>query len=361
MTLNTAVAGQGGPQVNTQFLTSSWDNSVNAPQVWNSGNPLTGQGVGVAVIDSGVDGDLPDVPDVARPIRPRAWSPTRSSTREPPAPRTRTVTARWSPASSPATAWTCPPATRCTASFMGVAPNANIIAIKVGDDQGNASVLDVINGIQFAIDNQATYNIRVINLSLESVTAQSDQVDPLDAAVDAAVSDGIVVVAAAGNTGNVAGAVNYAPANDPNAIVVGAISDQQTQQALLQAQQQSDHAAEQALAQNDQAPSRHCSRQTRPRSRLRQQADQAKEQAKQQADQAAEKSLSGAARGRSAVDQPPSRRCSSAQRLQADRAAVQALQQSDHNDEQAKQAADQAAEQALTYPVIRSPAGPAAA
>ncbi len=58
VTLNTSVAGQGS--VSTQNLASTWDNSVNAPQVWNSGSPLTGQGVGVAVIDSGVAGNLPD-------------------------------------------------------------------------------------------------------------------------------------------------------------------------------------------------------------------------------------------------------------------------------------------------------------
>ena len=39
--------------------------------------------------------------------------------------------------------------------YMGVAPRANLISVKVSDDDGNTTVLDVINGIQFAVDNKA--------------------------------------------------------------------------------------------------------------------------------------------------------------------------------------------------------------
>ena len=51
---------------------------------------------------------------------------------------------------------------------MGVAPRANLVSVKVSDDDGNTTVLDVIDGIQFAVDNKAQYGIRVINLSLSS-------------------------------------------------------------------------------------------------------------------------------------------------------------------------------------------------
>jgi serine protease AprX len=99
--------------------------------------------------------------------------------------------------------------------YVGVAPDANLIAIKASDDHGNASVLDVIYGIEFAIAHQHDYNIRVLNMSLDAATPQSYKVDPLDAAVEAAWNHGIVVVAAAGN------AVQFAPANDPYVITVG--------------------------------------------------------------------------------------------------------------------------------------------
>ena len=112
--------------------------------------------------------------------------------------------------------------------YVGTAPDANLIAIKAADENGDATVLDVIYGIQFAIDHKADYNIRVLNLSLQSTIAESYKTDPLDAAVEAAWFSGIVVVAAAGNLGTAADAVNYAPGNDPYVISVGGVDDQGT-------------------------------------------------------------------------------------------------------------------------------------
>jgi serine protease AprX len=109
-----------------------------------------------------------------------------------------------------------------------VAPDANLISIKASDEAGNSTVLDVIYGIQFAVDHKDAYNIRVLNLSLESTVAESYKTDPLNAAVEAAWFKGIVVVAAAGNRGTDADAVRYAPGNDPYVISVGAVDDQGT-------------------------------------------------------------------------------------------------------------------------------------
>lgn len=112
--------------------------------------------------------------------------------------------------------------------YVGVAPGANIINVKVGADDGSATVSDVINGLQFVLDNQATYNIRVVNLSLRSDVPQSYTTDPLDAAVELLTFRGILVVAAAGNTGTAADAVSYAPANDPFVLTIGAVDDNAT-------------------------------------------------------------------------------------------------------------------------------------
>ena len=114
--------------------------------------------------------------------------------------------------------------------YAGVAPDANLISIKAADEKGNATVLDVIYGLQFAVDHKATYNIRVVNLSLESDQAQSYKTDPLDAAVESAWFNGIVVVAAAGNRGTADDAVDYAPGNDPYVISVGAVDDARHQE-----------------------------------------------------------------------------------------------------------------------------------
>jgi serine protease AprX len=110
--------------------------------------------------------------------------------------------------------------------YVGIAPDANLVSVKVSDDDGDATVLDVIYGLQFVVDNKAAYNIRVVNLSLESSAPGSYKTDPLDAAVESAWFKGIVVVAAAGNRGSAPDAVSYAPGNDPYAITVGAYDDQ---------------------------------------------------------------------------------------------------------------------------------------
>jgi serine protease AprX len=112
--------------------------------------------------------------------------------------------------------------------YIGVAPNANLVSIKVSDETGATTVLDVIYGLQFAVEHQSTYNIRVINLSLNSATPQSYKTDPLDAAVEAAWMHGMVVVAAAGNRGNAPGAEQYSPANDPYVITVGGVDENGT-------------------------------------------------------------------------------------------------------------------------------------
>jgi len=109
--------------------------------------------------------------------------------------------------------------------YAGVAPQANLIDIKVGDNTGAATVSDVVKGLGFVLANKDRYNIRVVNLSLRSNTAQSYTTDPLDAAVELLTFRGILVVVAAGNTGTVSDAVSYAPANDPFVLTVGAVDD----------------------------------------------------------------------------------------------------------------------------------------
>ncbi len=113
-------------------------------------------------------------------------------------------------------------------AYMGVAPDANVLNVKVSDDNGAAAVSDVVNGLQWVYNNQAHYNIRVVNLSLNSTVADSYQADPLDAAVETLWKAGIVVVTSAGNNGSTNAGVMYAPANDPFVITVGAVNDQNT-------------------------------------------------------------------------------------------------------------------------------------
>ena len=88
-----------------------------------------------------------------------------------------------------------------TRTFKGVAPNTNLVNLRVLSQNGSAAESDVISAIQRAIQLQSTYNIRVINLSLGHPIYESYTLDPLCQAVEAAWKSGIFVVVAAGNYG----------------------------------------------------------------------------------------------------------------------------------------------------------------
>ncbi|KAB3532184.1 S8 family peptidase [Alkaliphilus serpentinus] len=108
--------------------------------------------------------------------------------------------------------------------YMGVAPDANIVGVKVLDEEGGGSISDVIAGIQWVINHKTTYNIKVITLSLGTKAKSLYTEDPLCKAVDAATRAGITVVAAAGNNGPEKETIN-SPAISPNIISVGACDD----------------------------------------------------------------------------------------------------------------------------------------
>ena len=117
-----------------------------------------------------------------------------------------------------------------THTFKGVAPNSNIVNLRVLDGDGNGQESDVIAAIDEAIALKDRYNIRVINLSLGHPVYESFTLDPLCQAVEAAWKAGITVVVAAGNMGrdNAIGTLGYAtinsPGNDPYVITVGAMN-----------------------------------------------------------------------------------------------------------------------------------------
>ena len=113
--------------------------------------------------------------------------------------------------------------------YAGVAPNVNLVDLRVLDANGSGSDSMVIAAIQQAIALQNTYQIKVINLSLGRGISVGYAQDPLCQAVESAWNSGIVVVAAAGNFGRVSvnGSNGYgtvaAPGNDPLVLTVGAM------------------------------------------------------------------------------------------------------------------------------------------
>jgi serine protease AprX len=106
--------------------------------------------------------------------------------------------------------------------FVGMAPGARIVNVKVADSRGAADVSQVIAAIDWVVQHRHDngMNIRVLNLSYGTDGTQDYLVDPLAFAVEQAWKAGIVVVVAAGNDG--AGSMLRNPAIDPFVIAVGA-------------------------------------------------------------------------------------------------------------------------------------------
>jgi len=105
----------------------------------------------------------------------------------------------------------------------GIAPAANLINVKLGDDQGNLTEIDLLLGLQWVYDFKDDYKIKVVNLSVSSDISQSYIDSPLSAAVEQLWLNGVTVVASAGNDLTNPADINFAPANDPFIITVGAV------------------------------------------------------------------------------------------------------------------------------------------
>ena len=195
--------------------------TVRADRAWQR---ATGRGVGVAVLDTGIAGDLADFVTAgqSRVIATAVTNPCARNANDQVGHGTHVA------GLIAGNSLNAPSLKKLQGRYMGIAPRANLISVKVSDDDGDTTVLDVINGLQFVIDHKAALGIRVVNLSLSSTVAESYKTDPLDAAVEAAWFSGIVVVAAAGNDGTAADAVSYSPGNDPFVISVGALDDRGT-------------------------------------------------------------------------------------------------------------------------------------
>jgi serine protease AprX len=198
--------------LDTESLMTTYPLSVSADKVWNdSTNAATGKGVTVAVIDTGVVAmdDLKSGSTVAVNVNASA-----SGTGDGNGHGTHVigiVTGRDN-----------------KGNYIGIAPDARVVSVKIADDAGVASVADLLRGLQWCYDNRSQYNIRAVNLSIAAGTPESYLTSPVCAAVETLWLNGVVVVVAAGNKGTAPDAVWYAPANDPYVITVGAIDESGT-------------------------------------------------------------------------------------------------------------------------------------
>ena len=109
-------------------------------------------------------------------------------------------------------------------AYMGEAPGANLVAVKVAGASGVTDLATVISGINWVVTHRDQYKIKVLNLSLGAIPTSSTVLNPLDQAVETAWQAGITVVASAGNSGPGNGTI-VSPGDDPLVITVGAVDD----------------------------------------------------------------------------------------------------------------------------------------
>lgn len=111
--------------------------------------------------------------------------------------------------------------------YVGIAPKAQVLSLKIANNQGQATEADLLRGLDWVFQNRSQ-GIRVVNLSLTAATPASYLTSPLAASVEQLWLNGIVVVAAAGNRGDASDATWYPPGNDPFIITVGASDENGT-------------------------------------------------------------------------------------------------------------------------------------
>jgi serine protease AprX len=117
--------------------------------------------------------------------------------------------------------------TASNGQWVGMAPKANLVSVKVAGADGSTDVSVVIAGLQWIVSHRSQYHIRVLNLSFGTDSKQSYSVDPLDFAVERVWRSGIFVVVAAGNRGPSGGTINK-PADDPLVLTVGGADTKNT-------------------------------------------------------------------------------------------------------------------------------------
>ncbi|NLW58844.1 MAG: S8 family peptidase [Firmicutes bacterium] len=109
----------------------------------------------------------------------------------------------------------------------GVAPGALLVGVKALDQRGSGPISRVIAGIQWVVEHKDEYRIKIINLSLGAPPEEGYRTDPASKAVEAAWRAGLLVCAAAGNLGPRRRTITT-PGISPRALTVGSIDDQRT-------------------------------------------------------------------------------------------------------------------------------------
>ena len=176
-----------------------------------------GSGVGIAIIDSGIDGNhlaFRDQNGLSRVILSRDFTGEN---------RTDDVYGHGTHVASIAAGNNL----ISDGAYTGIAPNANLVNLRILNSQGVGSTSNLLAALDWLITYHSVYGIRVVNMSVGTPAIDSYWNDPLCQAVRRATDAGIVVVAAAGNNGKSSSGEKiygqiHSPGNEPSAITVGA-------------------------------------------------------------------------------------------------------------------------------------------
>jgi serine protease AprX len=210
--------------------------SINDPSTWPSvyskvvraddlaASGASGQGVTVALVDTGVDSGLPDLAGQVVPVTTDPLGLTKASC----------VNLSSDPGCQDSyghgtfiAGLIAGNGAASNGQYVGTAPRAKIVSVKIAGPDGSSDVSNLLAAIEWVVSFKDTYGIRVLNLSLGTDSTQSYKVDPLDYAVEKAWQSGVVVVVAASNRGPAPQTISK-PADDPFVLTVGAIDDQGT-------------------------------------------------------------------------------------------------------------------------------------
>lgn len=226
-------SGEADPTSSIGAYLNAYNAAIGATTAWNYG--FTGRGIAVAVVDSGVTPKtdfLATSNSLTRTSRLVA-NVTFANTLLTYASRVNTTTSDLFGHGTHIAGIIGSNGASSGGTFKGVAPEVNLINLRVADYNGRAFESDMVDALQWIYDHHKAYNIRVVNVSMNSATAQSYHTSPLDAALEILWFNGIVVIVSAGNNGGAATTgvvpgVLYPPANDPFVITVGASDDMGT-------------------------------------------------------------------------------------------------------------------------------------
>jgi serine protease AprX len=190
-------------------LVSAYPAEVGAQSLWNSQN--AGAGVTVALVDTGIA----DVPDLADHVVARANFTKENSFLD-----------TYGHGTFEA-GIVAGDGTSSGGRYVGVAPEADLMSVKVADANGSTSLGQVLAGIQLVDFSAQQFNVRVLLLPLDSASPFPPEIDPLSRALRTAWAHGILVVVPAGNDGPTSGTI-ASPGNDPVLLTAGSVNDMAT-------------------------------------------------------------------------------------------------------------------------------------